>query len=164
MTAVSFRLGLALACVGLGLGAGGCTPLRGHSGYLIDSDLMNSVTVGTDNRQSVQSTLGRPSFTGTFDEREWYYVARNTRNYAFANPKVTDQVTIKISFDPNGNVAAITRSDETQVASITPYRKVTPTLGRNKSFFEELFGNIGAVGAAGMGGQQGRGGNPDDTP
>ena len=38
MTAVSFRLGLALACVGLGLGAGGCTPLRGHSGYLIEGD------------------------------------------------------------------------------------------------------------------------------
>ena len=163
MTAVSFRLGMALACAGLGLTAGGCAPLRGHTGYIIDTDLVNSVTVGTDNRQSVQSTLGRPTFTGTFDEREWYYVARSTKNYAFANPNVTDQVTIKISFDPAGNVAAITRSDETQVASINPYGKVTPTLGRKKSFFSELFGNIGAVGAAGMGGPGDRG-NPNDTP
>lgn len=163
MTVVSFRLGVVLACTGLGLAAGACAPLRGHTGYIVDADLMNSVTVGTDNRQSVQSTLGRPSFTGTFDESEWYYVARSTRNYAFANPKVSDQVTIKISFDPAGNVSAITRSDETQVASIRPYGKVTPTLGRKKSFFEELFGNIGAVGAAGMG-QPGDRGNPDDTP
>lgn len=163
MTTVSFRLGLVLACAGLGLGAGGCSPLRGHTGYIVDADLMNSVTVGTDNRQSVQSTLGRPTFTGTFDEREWYYIARSTRNYAFQNPRPTDQVTIKISFDPAGNVAAITRSDETQVASINPYGKVTPTLGRKKGFFEELFGNIGAVGAAGMG-QPGDRGNPGDTP
>lgn len=163
MTAVSFRLGMALACVGLGLTAGACAPLRGHTGYIIDTDLVNSVTVGTDNRQSVQATLGRPTFTGTFDEREWYYVARSTKNYAFANPNVTDQVTIKISFDPAGNVAAVTRSDETQVAAINPYNKVTPTLGRKKSFFSELFGNIGAVGAAGMGGPGDRG-NPNDTP
>lgn len=162
MTRLPVRLGVALACMSVGLAAGGCTPLRGHNGYIVDADLMNSVTVGTDNRQSVQATLGRPTFTGTFDQSEWYYVARNTRNYAFANPKVSDQVTIKIGFDPAGNVAAITRSDETQVASIRPYGKTTPTLGRNKSFFEELFGNIGSVGAAGMGGQDGR--NPDDTP
>lgn len=163
MTVVPFRLTMAAACMALGIAAGGCTPLRGHTGYIVDADLMNSVTVGTDNRQSVQSTLGRPTFTGTFNESEWYYVARNTRNYAFANPRVSDQVTIKITFDPAGNVAAITRSDQTQVASINPYGKVTPTLGRKKSFFEELFGNIGAVGAAGLG-QGGDRTNPDDTP
>lgn len=162
MTVRSFRPGIALACMALGLAAGGCTPLRGHTGYIVDADLMNAVTVGTDNRQSVQSTLGRPTFTGTFDQSEWYYVARNTRNYGFQNPRVSDQVTIKIAFDPAGNVSGITRSDATQIASVTPYGKVTPTLGRNKSFFEELFGNIGAVGAAGLPGGAQR--NPDDTP
>ena len=42
-----------------------------------------------------------------------------------------------------------------QVASIDPYGKTTPTLGRKKSFFSELFGNIGAVGAGGGGGPGG---------
>lgn len=156
------RLTMALALAAAGLAATACAPLRGHNGYIVDADLMNSVTVGTDNRQSVQSTLGRPTFTGTFNESDWYYVARNTRNYAFNNPKVSDQVTVKISFDPAGNVASITRSDESQVASIRPYGKTTPTLGRKKSFFEELFGNIGAVGAAGL--PTGQQGNPNDTP
>ena len=31
---------------------------------------------------------------------------------------------------------------------------MTPTLGRERSFLEDLFGNIGAVGAPGVGGQQ----------
>jgi len=31
----------------------------------------------------------------------------------------------------------------------------TPTLGRKRSFFEELFGNIGTVGAPGLPGGQG---------
>lgn len=160
-TVLSARLTLALACGALALGA--CTPLRGHSGYIVDTDLVNSVQPGVDTRQSVQQVLGRPTFTGQFGGGDWYYLARDTQSYAFATPKVKDQITLKIAFDPNGTVQSVTRMDESQVASIDPSKKVTPTLGRKKSFFEELFGNIGAVGAPGLGGQ-GSGGNRDDTP
>ena len=166
MTVLSPRLLLALAGGTLTLGAlGACTPIQGHSGYIIDADLVNSVQPGVDTRQSVQQVLGRPTFTGQFDRNaDWFYLARSTRNLAFVNPKVSDQVTLKISFAANGTVQSVTRSDETRVASIDPSRKVTPTLGRKKSFFEELFGNIGAVGAPGLGNGQGGGNNPDDTP
>lgn len=154
------RLAVMLACAGLMAGA--CTPIRGHSGYIVDADLVNSVQPGVDTRQSVQQVMGRPTFTGQFDRNaDWYYLARDTRNYAFVNPKVSDQVTLRIVFGPDGIVQSVTRSDETRVASIDPSRRVTPTLGRKKSFFEELFGNIGAVGAPGM---SGSGGSRDDTP
>jgi len=164
-TFLPVRLTLVLLCGALALG--GCTKMRGHSGYIVDTDLVNSVQPGTDTRQSVQQVLGRPTFTSQFSGREggsdWYYLARDTRSYAFADPKVHDQITLKIVFDPNGTVQSVTRMDEKQVASIDPSKKITPTLGRKKSFFEELFGNIGAVGAPGMG-QQGGGGSRDDTP
>jgi hypothetical protein len=39
-----------------------------------------------------------------------------------------------------------------QVASISPDGKTTPTLGRQRGFFQDLFGNIGSVGAPGTGG------------
>ncbi len=158
---LSARLTLALACGALALG--GCTKMRGHSGYIIDTELVNSVQPGVDTRQSVQSVLGRPTFTGQFNGGDWYYLARDTQSYAFSTPKVKDQVTLKIAFDPSGTVQSVTRMDEKLVASIDPSKKVTPTLGRKKSFFEELFGNIGAVGAPGMGQGTG-GGNRDDTP
>lgn len=162
MTTTTLRLLLATACAGLA--TAGCAPVRGHTGYIVDADLVNSVQPGVDNRQSVQATLGKPTFTAQFDKADWYYLARDTRNYAFSKPKVSDQITLKIAFAPNGTVASVTRSDEKQVASISPYGKTTPTLGRKRGFFEELFGNIGSVGAAGLGGQQGGGGNPDDRP
>jgi hypothetical protein len=41
--------------------------------------------------------------------------------------------------------------------NVNPTNRSTPTLGRKKSFFDELFGNIGQVGSAGaLGGQQSR--------
>ena len=39
----------------------------------------------------------------------------------------------------------------------------TPTLGRNRSLFDEIFGNIGAVGAGGMGGAGGGPGGPNGS-
>ena len=137
------------------LAAGACAPLRSHQGYIVDADLVNSIQPGVDNRQSVLSTLGRPSFTGQFEGGDWYYVARDSRNLAFRNPRPSEQITLQISFDRAGNVAAIRKSGVDQVASVSPSNKKTPTLGKERSFFEELFGNIGTVGApagAGAGG------------
>jgi len=138
-----------IAATALACAAGACVPLRSHQGYILDADLVNSVQPGVDNRQSVLATLGNPTITGQFSDSDWYYVARDSRNLAFRNPRPADQVTLRISFDPAGNVSAIRRSGVDQVASINPDGKVTPTLGKKRSFFQDLFGNIGTVGAAG---------------
>ena len=142
---------LAAASLAL-LGAAACAPLRSHQGYIVDADLVNSIQPGVDNRQSVLATLGQPTFAAQFSQGDWYYVSRDSRNYAFNKPKAKEQLTLRISFDAAGNVAAIRKSGVEQVASISPYGKTTPTLGRKRGFFEDLFGNIGAVGAPGTGG------------
>ena len=142
----------------VGLATPGCTLVRSHTGYIIDADLVNSVQPGVDNRQSVLQTLGRPTVAGQFNEGDWYYLARDNRNFAFRNPHAADQITLKISFDPAGTVTAVQRAGLDQVASVNPYGKETPTLGKKRGFFQDLFGNIGTVGAPGAGGAGGGGG------
>ena len=144
-----------LMIAGLAALGGGCAPLRSHQGYIVDADLMNSVQPGVDNRDSVLKVLGQPSFRSGFGDGDWYYLSRNSRNYAFNKPHATDQLTVRISFDPAGNVAAVRRSGVEQVAAIRTDGHETPTLGRKRSFFQDLFGNIGTVGAAGTGGDNG---------
>lgn len=142
-----------------GVLAAGCTPLRSHQGYIIDADLVNSVQPGVDNRQSVLATLGTPSFASQFNQGDWYYIARDSRNFAFNPPTPRDQVTLQISFDQAGNVTAVRKSGTEMVASVRPDGKTTPTLGRKRGFFQDLFGNIGTVGAAGAGGGGAGGGS-----
>ena len=132
-----------------GVAVSACTPLRGHQGYVVDADLVNSIQPGVDNRQSVQQVLGQPTLAGQFGQGDWYYVARDTRNLAFNNPRPVQQSTLRVRFNEAGVVTAIDRMGLEQVASITPTNKKTPTLGRERGFFEDLFGNIGTVGAAG---------------
>jgi outer membrane protein assembly factor BamE (lipoprotein component of BamABCDE complex) len=125
----------------------GCAGIRAHRGTVLDSELASAIQVGVDNKESVAKTLGRPSFTGEFDENDWYYVSRDTQTLAFRSPRVAKQTVLHVRFDQAGNVAAVNRTGKELVASIDPYGKQTPTLGRKRGFFEELFGNIGTVGS-----------------
>lgn len=145
----------ALACTAVLLP--GCAKLRSHQGYVIDADLVNAIQPGTDNRQSVLTTLGRPTLTSQFNDGEWYYVSRESRNYAFNSPAPKEQTTLRIRFDAAGNVAAVDRFGADRIVSINPSGEKTPTLGRKRSFFQDLFGNIGSVGAPGTGGPGGGG-------
>ena len=131
----------------------GCTRMRDRQGYIVDETLVSSVQPGTDNRESVAATLGRPTFVGQFDQRDWYYVSRETKNLGFNHPKPSAQIVLHVRFDEAGNVASVERTGLEQVASINPSNDETPTLGSRRSLFDELFGNIGAVGQVGRGGQ-----------
>lgn len=149
---ISFRLAGAAALIAATLGASACAPVRSHQGYVVDKELVDAIQPGIDNRQSVMQTLGRPTLTAQFNQGEWYYVSRDSANLAFRRPQAKTQTTLRIRFDAAGNVTAVDKMDQSLIASVDPYGKVTPTLGHRRSFFQDLFGNIGTVGAAGMGG------------
>ncbi|WP_156679686.1 outer membrane protein assembly factor BamE [Sphingomonas profundi] len=134
----------------------GCARIRDHKGYVVDSTLIDTVQPGIDNRDSVAKTLGRPSFAGEFDgDRSWYYVSRDTRQFAFSRPKPVAQTILAVKFDAAGNVVSVQKGGMEKVVSISPDGDKTPTLGRNRGFFRELFGNIGRVGGAGGPSQSG---------
>ena len=139
--------------------AAGCARVPGHQGFIIDPQLAAAVKPGVDNKASVQGTLGRPSFTGQFDENDWYYVSRDTKQLAYKIPRPSAQKVLHVRFDRGGNVATVETTGLEKVAMIHVVKDRTPTLGRDRNFFQELFGNIGQVGSVGRGG--GSTDNPD---
>ena len=140
--------------IAAGLAVSACAGIREHRGFVIDQALADGIQVGVDNKDSVSRSLGRPTFTGQFDPNDWYYVSRNTAQLAFRDPKVTEQTVLRVQFDQAGNVAAVQKSGKELIASVDPSGDKTPTLGRKRSFFEELFGNIGTISQPGLPGAQ----------
>ncbi|MFL6728915.1 MAG: outer membrane protein assembly factor BamE [Sphingomicrobium sp.] len=141
MSAAAMAVALLAGCASMGV--------KAHKGAVVDPQLASAIQPGVDNKASVEKTLGRPSFTSQFTPNEWYYVSRDTSQFAFRNPRVTQQTVYRVRFDPAGNVVGIDKSGRELIAAIDPTDRKTPTLGRARSFFEELFGNIGTVGAPG---------------
>ena len=130
-----------------GLLGSGCATVRAHKGAVLDAQLVNSIQPGVDNKASVEKVLGRPSFTGQFAPNDWYYIARDTSQMVFRNPRVKRQIVLLVRFDPAGNVSKIEHSGKEIALGLDPSSRKTPTLGRKRGFFEELFGNIGTVGS-----------------
>jgi outer membrane protein assembly factor BamE (lipoprotein component of BamABCDE complex) len=135
----------------------GCAQTRAHKGAILDPQLAAAIQPGVDNKDSVEKAIGRPTFVGQFTPNDWYYVSRDTSQLAFRNPRVTKENVMIVRFDQKGNVASVQHTGREMVMNVRPYGKQTPTLGRKRSFFEELFGNIGSVGAGvpGQGGENG---------
>ncbi|MFM5906969.1 MAG: outer membrane protein assembly factor BamE [Novosphingobium sp.] len=148
------RAGLAAALAVATLS--GCASIKDHRGYLLDTALVDAVQPGIDNQQSVEKSLGRPTFVSDWGRKDWYYVSIDTRQAAFTRPRSDTQTILRVSFDGNGNVAGVERIGMEKVARIDPDGHKTPTLGKERTFLEDLFGNIGTVGT-GMGGQGGGG-------
>jgi len=142
------------AIIATGLALSACSGTRDHRGFVIDPALAKGIQVGIDNKDSVAKTLGRPTFTGQFDPNEWYYVSRDTTQLAFRDPRVTAQTVLHVQFDQAGNVVAVSETGKELIASVRPSGDKTPTLGRKRSFFEELFGNIGTIAQPGLPGSQ----------
>ena len=140
------------------LTAGGCSSIRENRGYIVDQTLVSSVQPGIDNRQSVTQTLGRPTFESQFGDPTWYYVSSVTGRRPFVRPRIQQHTVLAVRFDEAGNVIAADRTGLEKVVYLTPDGDETPTLGRERTFFEDLFGNIGTVGAPGAGGAGGPGG------
>ena len=152
MKVAQFRTAIVLAGAA---SLAGCAAQYAHKGAVIDTQLASSVQPGVDNKASVEKLLGRPSFTGEFTPNDWYYVSRDTQQIAFRDPRVKQQLVLHVRFDQAGNVTAVERTGKELVMNVAPTKRSTPTLGRQKSFFEELFGGIGTVGAPGLPGSGG---------
>lgn len=139
---------VALGCALAVLGA--CSSIRESRGFIDDPVLTRTVQPGVDNRRSVEGTLGRPTFESQYGEPTWYYVSSVTGRRPFVRPRIRSHSVLAVKFDAAGNVAAVERSGIEEVVYLRPDGNETPTLGRERGFLEDLFGNIGQVGQAGL--------------
>lgn len=153
------RLRMVVLLAGAAAALGGCSAIRESRGYIVDPLLSEMIQPRIDNQQSVESTLGRPTFTSQYGTPTWYYVSSITGQRPFNRPKIKDHSVIAITFDQAGRVAEVRRTGADKVVYLDPNGNKTPTLGRERGFLEDLFGNIGQVGGAGVGG--GPGGGPN---
>ena len=128
---------------------GGCAAARAHKGAVLDTQLAATIQPGVDNKASVTKLLGRPSFTGQFTPNDWYYVSRDTTQFAFQNPRVWKTTVLLVRFDPAGNVSYVNTRGKEMLFALDPSNRRTPTLGRKRGFFEELFSNVGTFGSSG---------------
>lgn len=148
------------ACLAIAVLTSACGTARATRGYIFDPELANALLPGVDNRQSVHSTLGTPTISGTFDDQTWYYVSTSVRIRPVFWPDPKEHRVMAIKFNESGVVQTIDNYDLSHMRIINPVDDKTPTKGRKLSFFQQIFGTIGRFsGQAPIGADSGTGPN-----
>jgi outer membrane protein assembly factor BamE (lipoprotein component of BamABCDE complex) len=137
-------LALLLLAVGPALAAAACAPRVDVRGHVFDPDALAQIRPGQQSRDQVAEVLGTPTAVGTFDENRWLYISSQTETLAFYDPDVIEQKVVVVEFDQAGIVKEITSYTEADAQEVDPVDRKTPTKGKSLSFFEQIFGNIGA--------------------
>ncbi len=136
---------------------GACTRINDVKGYVSDDQLIATLQPGIDNKNSVQKTLGRPTTISAVDPNRWYYVSQSTQQLAFFRPKPKMHQALAVSFDAKGNLLKTVKLGLDQLVTVDASNDKTPTRGKESSFWDNLFGDIGRYspgGGDGGGGPQ----------
>jgi outer membrane protein assembly factor BamE (lipoprotein component of BamABCDE complex) len=121
----------------------GCVPTVDQRGNLPEPDKLALIQPGTTTRDQVAKILGTPSSTAIFDDRNWYYISRRTKQVAFLDADVLDQQVYIVNFDDKGVVRGIDHKELKDGREIEPAPGATPAPGRELTFLEQVLGNIG---------------------
>lgn len=132
---------LAAALIVLAVAA--CDPRYATRGSIPSDSQISLVVPGVHGREDVRSVLGSPSVISTFDDNTWYYIGRQTEQYAFFKRKTVEQQVLIVRYGSDGHVDKISRLDKSDGREIDLVERETPSAGRKLGLLEQLFGNIG---------------------
>jgi outer membrane protein assembly factor BamE (lipoprotein component of BamABCDE complex) len=147
---------------------GACVANVDQRGNLPEAEKVVQIHPGSTTRDQVVKILGTPSSVGIFDDKQWYYISRKTKQVAFFDPDVLDQQVYVVNFDGKGVVRTVEHKELKDGRDIAMAPGATPAPGRELTFLEQVLGNIGRFNkgdtGTGSGGGEGKrqGPNPND--
>ena len=125
------------------LALAGCAKDIDARGNLPTKDSLAQLAPGEQTRQDVQSLLGTPATTASFDNETWYYISSHTTQYAFFPTTELDRTIYAVSFDERGILKDVRQLTMKDGKPIQIAARETPTKGREYSVIEQLIGNLG---------------------
>ena len=133
----------ALAALALGalLLAGCGAQIDRHGHVFIDVDV-NSVQPGMTKEQ-VTSVLGSPDTTSTIAGEAFYYISTTQKTVAFLKPREIDRQVVAVYFGGDANVQEVAHYGLKDGIVVNYYKGETPARGKDLTFVEQIFGNIG---------------------
>jgi outer membrane protein assembly factor BamE (lipoprotein component of BamABCDE complex) len=133
-------------------GLAACAPIHDVRGYVPDEAKVATVKIGGDTRDSVQEKLGTPSSTAAFGDPTWYYISTEQERYAFFKPDITNRRILAIQFGDDGKVNDMRTYSVEDGQVIALVDRETPSRGKEMTFLQQMFGNLGGMPGAAAGG------------
>jgi len=143
----ALRAGLLAFCL---LALPGCETLNRlfgtppvQRGHPLTEEQLAGITPGVQTKKDVEALIGSPTQTSTFSNNAWYYIAAKTKVRPGRALHLFDQETVVIDFNDRGVVQSVRRMGEAEMQPVQMVQRETPVPGSDRTFLQELFGNVG---------------------
>ncbi|WP_367274948.1 outer membrane protein assembly factor BamE [uncultured Jannaschia sp.] len=127
------------------IAVGACSATYRNHGYVPNDEDLALLTVGVDTRETVATTVGRPTANGVLRDDAWYYVQSRRKNFAWRAPQTIERELVAISFTEGGTVENIERFGLERGRVVTLSRRITETSIRDFGFIQQLIRNFGRI-------------------
>ena len=127
-----------------------CATLYQNHGFVPTEAELAVLEVGVDTRETVATTIGRPSAQGLLNDVGWYYIQSRFKLIGGREPQEVDRQVVAITFTEAGVVANVERFglEAGQVVQLS--RRVTAPNVKSASVLRQIFGNIGRINSDGL--------------
>ncbi|WP_183228408.1 outer membrane protein assembly factor BamE [Bartonella callosciuri] len=109
-----------------------------QEGYILDKNALNSISVGSSQKQVLLS-LGTPSLKTKYDNEVFYYISQTRyRRMQFMKTKIIDRKVLAIYFNKNGQVTKIANYGLQNGQIFDFIEKTTPTATKEQPFLMQI--------------------------
>ena len=120
-----------------------CAPVIDNRGYVFDESLLPQLKVGTTSQTDIITLMGSPSTASTLNSGAYYYISSKFITEAYRAPRETERRVLAIFFDEDKKVRDLGFYTLEDGNIVTLVERTTETQGRELSFLQQIFGNLG---------------------
>lgn len=121
----------------------GCAPRVDSRGNEPPASRLSQLQPGKQTREDVAQLLGTPSTVSSFGDPVWYYISYKTETNAFFKPEEVERRVLAVQFDERGYFKDVRELGLDDGRPLQMVDRETPTVGKDMTVLQQLFGNIG---------------------
>ena len=120
-----------------------CAPVIDNRGYVFDESLLPQLKVGATTEADIITLMGSPSTASTLNGGAYYYISSKFITEAYRAPRETERRVLAIFFDDDKKIRDLGFYTLEDGNIVTIVARTTETQGRELSFLQQIFGNLG---------------------
>ncbi|MFT6219658.1 MAG: outer membrane protein assembly factor BamE (lipoprotein component of BamABCDE complex) [Myxococcota bacterium] len=122
-----------------------CNPIE-KRGYAFELSDYEKLTEEISDKNDVLNFMGYPIFVSEVKDNEiWVYYSEDVKKVLFFRPEILDRQVMAITFDSQNVISKISNYDLDDQSDISFSQKYTEVKSQKKSWWSQIFGNIGQV-------------------
>lgn len=135
-----------------------CSPVIHNHGYVFEDAKVDQLQRGQTTPDQVKQLLGTPTTTSVIENQSYYYIYIRQETYTYKKPEEVDRRVLAVYFGDDNTLSDFGYYGIENGNVVSFIDRATPTSGKEISFLQQIFGNLGRFdsGGAGAGGGGGR--------